>query len=126
MIEDFIKVVDKDWKNALTHSNYPYTKIAEQYQLKPEFFYAYHELFKQDENESDGMNYEVIPLDGTVATDYKVNLNIYNDGENIKFNYHSEEHIINVDNELHHFNEEYDKSLLDKATFIGAFAEFDM
>lgn len=49
-----------------------------------------------------------------------------NDGENIKFNYHSEEHIINVDNELHHFNEEYDKSLLDKATFIGAFAEFDM
>ena len=83
MIEDFIKVVDKDWKNALTHSNYPYTKIAEKYKLKPEFFYAYHELSKQDAEEENSIKFDVIPLDGTVATDYKVNLNIYNDGEDI-------------------------------------------
>ncbi|WP_292603293.1 condensation domain-containing protein, partial [Methanobrevibacter sp. UBA212] len=33
MVEDYIKIVDKAWKDALTHSNYPYTKLSEDYQL---------------------------------------------------------------------------------------------
>ena len=82
MVEDYIKIVDKAWKDALTHSNYPYTKLAEDYQLKPEFFYAYHESFN-DEIILDGKKYKSIDLDGTVATDYKINLDVFDDGENI-------------------------------------------
>ena len=68
MVEDYIKLVDKAWKDALTHSNYPYTKLAEDYQLKPEFFYAFHESLKS-KVELDGRTYEAIDLDGTVSTD---------------------------------------------------------
>ncbi|ADC46203.1 non-ribosomal peptide synthetase [Methanobrevibacter ruminantium M1] len=80
MVEDYIKLVDKAWKDALTHSNYPYTKLAEDYQLKPEFFYAFHESLKS-KVELDGRTYEAIDLDGTVSTDYKINLDIFDDGE---------------------------------------------
>ncbi len=83
MVEDFIKIVDKSWKDALVHSNYPYTKLSEEYQLKPEFFYAYHGAFETDNLELDGNTYVMEELDGTVATDYKINIDIYDDGENI-------------------------------------------
>ena len=83
MVEDFIKVVDKSWKDALVHSNYPYTKLSEEYQLKPEFFYAYHGAFETDSLEMEGNTYAMEELDGTVATDYKINLDIYDDGDDI-------------------------------------------
>ena len=56
MVEDFIKLVDKAWKESLIHSSYPYTKLAEEYQLKPEFFYAFHEFFQSEEFTIDGEN----------------------------------------------------------------------
>lgn len=65
-----------------THSNYPYTKLAEDYQLKPEFFYAFHKSF-DDEIILNGKKYKTTDLDGTVATDYKINLDVFDDGENI-------------------------------------------
>ena len=80
MVEDYIKIVDKAWKDALIHSDYPYTKLSEDYQLKPEFFYAFHESIKND-LELEGKSYEAIDLDGTVSTDYKINMDIYDDGE---------------------------------------------
>ena len=80
MVEDYIKTVEKAWKDALTHSNYPYTKLAEDYQLKPEFFYAFHESLKSTV-ELNGRTYEAIDLDGTVSTDYKINMDIFDDGE---------------------------------------------
>ena len=83
MVEDYIKIVDKSWKDALTHSNYPYTKLAEDYQLKPEFFYSYHESFNSEVILND-RSYETVDLDGTVTTDYKINFDIYDDGENIR------------------------------------------
>ena len=83
MVEEFIKVVDKSWKDALVHSNYPYTKLSEEYQLKPEFFYAYHGAFETDNLEMNGNTYAMEELDGTVATDYKINMDIYDDGEDI-------------------------------------------
>ncbi|MBO6275119.1 MAG: non-ribosomal peptide synthetase, partial [Methanobrevibacter sp.] len=83
LIEDYIKVVDKSWKDSLVHSNYSYTKLSEDYQLKPEFFYAYHGAFETDNLELNGNTYAMEELDGTVATDYKINLDIYDDGENI-------------------------------------------
>ena len=82
MVQDYIKVVDKAWKDALVHSNYPYTKLAEEYQLKPEFFYSFHESLK-GEIELNDRTYEAIDLDGTVSTDYKINLDVFDDGEHI-------------------------------------------
>ena len=82
MVEDYIKIVDKSWKDALTHSNYPYTKLSQDYQLKPEFFYSYHESLT-NEMEVEGTSYTTIDLDGTVSTDYKINFDIYDDGEKI-------------------------------------------
>ena len=35
MVEDFIKDVDRSWKESLVHSNYSYTALSEEYQLKP-------------------------------------------------------------------------------------------
>jgi amino acid adenylation domain-containing protein/thioester reductase-like protein len=80
MVEDYIKTVDKAWKDALTHSNYPYTKLSQDYQLKPEFFYAFHESLK-NKIELNGREYEAVDLDGTVSTDYKINMDIFDDGE---------------------------------------------
>ena len=82
MVEDYLKVVDKAWKDALTHSNYPYTKLAEDYQLKPEFFYAFHESLKS-KLEINDRTYEAVDLDGTVSTDYKINMDVFDDGEHI-------------------------------------------
>ena len=80
MVEDYIKIVDKAWKDALIHSDYPYTKLSEEYQLKPEFFYAFHESLNNG-IELNGRSYEAMDLDGTVSTDYKINMDIYDDGE---------------------------------------------
>lgn len=49
-----------------------------------------------------------------------------NEGENVIIKYFIEEHKISVNNELFHCNLEYDNSLLDKATFIMGFAEFNI
>ncbi|MER2014496.1 MAG: AMP-binding protein, partial [Methanobrevibacter sp.] len=40
-IIDFIKSVDKTWKTTMENSFYPYSKIAEKYQLNPEFLYYF-------------------------------------------------------------------------------------
>ena len=108
LIEDFIKVVDKTWKDSLVHSNYPYTKLSEEYQLKPEFFYAYHGAFETDNLELDGNEYTMEELDGTVATDYKINLDIYDDGEKIGI-------IIEYNDQI--YTEDYVKMFLDAIKF---------
>ena len=82
-IEDYIKLVDKSWKDALLHSNYPYTKLAEDYQLKPEFFYSFNENFEENIMKINGKSYNMIPLDGTESTDYKINFDIFDDGDDI-------------------------------------------
>ena len=38
-IKEFIKGIDQVWKETINHSKYPYTNIANDYQLKPEFFF---------------------------------------------------------------------------------------
>ena len=83
MIEDFIRVVDSSWKDVLIHSDYPYTKLSHDYQLKPEFFYSYNQDMDRDIININGKSYDSIALDGTVETDYKINLNIYDDGQDI-------------------------------------------
>ena len=109
MIEDFIKLVGKTWKESLVHSSYPYTKLAEEYQLKPEFFYAFHEFFQSEEFTINNEKYMMNDLDGTIATDYKVNLNVYDDGEEINL-------VLEYNDQL--YSKEYAKKFLQAMKFI--------
>ncbi len=109
MVEDFIKVVDEAWKGSLVHSNYPYTKLSEEYQLKPEFFYAFHEFFEDESVDFNDQTYEVEAIDGTVATDYKINLNVYDDGEEVNI-------VLEYNDQL--YTEEYVQKFLYSIKFI--------
>jgi amino acid adenylation domain-containing protein len=109
MVEDFIKVVDKSWKESLIHSSYPYTKLAEEYQLKPEFFYAFHEFFQSEEFTIEDEDYTMDALDGTIATDYKVNLNVFDDGEEVNL-------VLEYNDQL--YSEEYAQKFLQAMKFI--------
>ena len=82
-LRDFINSVNQSWKGALNNSIYPYIKLAEKYQLKPEFFYAYHEFLKSDDMMINGKVYEPHEIDGgdLVTSDAKINLNIYDEGD---------------------------------------------
>ncbi|MEE0942262.1 MAG: condensation domain-containing protein, partial [Methanobrevibacter sp.] len=103
MVEDFIKVVDESWKGALVHSNYPYTKLSEEYGLKPEFFYVFQEFFEDEDITVNDEKYEVESIDGTVTTEYKVSLNVYDDGEEINI-------VLEYNDEL--YSEEYIQNFL--------------
>ena len=82
-LRDFINSVNQSWKGVLNNSIYPYIKLAEKYQLKPEFFYAYHEFLKSDDMMINGKVYEPHEIDGgdLVTSDAKINLNIYDEGD---------------------------------------------
>ena len=82
-ISDFIKSVDQTWKDTLKNTAYPYIKIAEEYQLKPEFFYDYHEFLQSDEMIINGNRYIPQDLAGVdmVTVESKINLAIYDNGD---------------------------------------------
>ena len=109
MVEDFIKVVDEAWKGSLVHSNYPYTKLSEEYQLKPEFFYAFHEFFEEENVDFNDQTYDVEAIDGTVATDYKINLNVYDDGEEVNI-------VLEYNDQL--YTEDYVQKFLHSIKFV--------
>ncbi|WP_407376942.1 amino acid adenylation domain-containing protein, partial [Methanobrevibacter sp.] len=96
-IKRLLENVDEIWKETINHSNYPYTEIAEEFQLKPEFFYSYNNL--DDEIlEINNKNYRVNYLD-TIETNYKLTFDV-NETENdleflITYNdqLYSEEHV---------------------------------
>ncbi|WP_407375374.1 condensation domain-containing protein, partial [Methanobrevibacter sp.] len=78
-IREFIENVDTVWKETINNSEYPYTKIAEEYQLKPEFFYSYQEFLESDSITIDNKSYKETELidDSFVATEYKTDLTIF-------------------------------------------------
>ena len=82
-LRDFIKSIDQTWKDTLRNSTYPYIKIAEKYQLKPEFFYAYHEFLESDEMMINNKEYIPQELAGVdmVTVESKINLAIYDNGD---------------------------------------------
>ncbi|WP_296859584.1 non-ribosomal peptide synthetase [uncultured Methanobrevibacter sp.] len=86
-IKDFIKNVDKSWKDTINNSYYPYTKIAEEYQLKPEFFYAYHEFDNGGGIVIDGKSYSDYELsdDDLTTGEFKTNLQILDNGNTVNF-----------------------------------------
>ena len=84
-LKEFINLVDKVWKDSINHIDYPYTKIAEDFQLKPEFFYAYQESGESDQvtvNDKKFVVEELATEDISVA-EYKINLNITDAGDEL-------------------------------------------
>ena len=82
-LNEFIGFVDKVWKDSINHIDYPYTKIAEDFQLKPEFFYTYQESGESDQVTVNDKTIAVEELstDDISVAEYKINLNI-TDAEN--------------------------------------------
>ncbi|MBO5142471.1 MAG: hypothetical protein J6C46_05660 [Clostridia bacterium] len=64
--------------------------------------------------------------EGIFWLDQEFNDCFYYDGEDVIIKYFGAEQRVNINNELFHTNPEYDVSLLDKATFIMGFAEFNI
>ncbi|MEE1128942.1 MAG: condensation domain-containing protein, partial [Methanobrevibacter sp.] len=78
-VKEFINGIDDVWKDTISHSEYPYTSIAEEYQLKPEFFFSYQEFIQSEEVTINGKNYQETALlsENLSATAYKVNFDIF-------------------------------------------------
>jgi NRPS condensation-like uncharacterized protein len=56
--KEYLNSVNDIWMETISHSDYPYTKISEEFGLKPEFFYAYNNLDAEN-IEIDGKTYKV-------------------------------------------------------------------
>ena len=67
---------------TINHSDYPYTKISEEFGLKPEFFYAYNNL-NAENIEINGKTYRVKYLD-SLEVNYKISLDVNETWDNIE------------------------------------------
>ncbi|MBO6275041.1 MAG: AMP-binding protein, partial [Methanobrevibacter sp.] len=81
-IRQLLNQTDKLWKETIKHSDYPYTKISEEFQLKPEFMYTYNN-FDESVITMNGNDYELTRLD-TVETNYKITFDINESKDNIE------------------------------------------
>ena len=116
-INKFINDTDKVWRDTISHSEYPYTYIAEEYQLKPEFFFSYQEFLSSEEATLNGKTYEEKALlsEDLSATAYKINFDIYVTEDNIRF-------AIQYNDEL--YTEKYIKTFIDSMnTVLNQFIE---
>ncbi|WP_405307469.1 non-ribosomal peptide synthetase, partial [Methanobrevibacter sp.] len=84
-LNEFIGFVDKVWKDSINHIEYPYTRISEDFQLKPEFFYTYQENEGSDQVTVNDKTIAVEELstDDISVAEYKINLNITDTGEEL-------------------------------------------
>ena len=85
-IIDFIKFVDKTWKTTIENSFYPYSKIAEKYQLNPEFLYLYNEFLQSDDMGTDNKSNvsEELCCEDSISEDYKIALFVNCFKENVE------------------------------------------
>ena len=67
---------------TISHSDYPYTKISEEFGLKPEFFYAYNNI-DAEEIEIGDKTYNVKYLN-SLEINYKISLEVNETGDNIE------------------------------------------
>ncbi|MBO5152365.1 MAG: amino acid adenylation domain-containing protein, partial [Methanobrevibacter sp.] len=110
-IKEFINGIDKVWKDTISHDEYPYTSIAESYQLKPEFFFSYQEFYKSEEININGKVYEEKELssDEIAGTTYKINFDIFVYEDNI---------IYKLDYNDQLYSENYIKKFLDSINLV--------
>ena len=81
-VRQLLNQTDKLWIETIKHSDYPYTKISEEFQLKPEFMYTYNN-FDESIITMNGKDYELTRLD-TVETNYKITFDINESKDNIE------------------------------------------
>ena len=95
----------------MSNSIYPYTSIAEAYQLKPEFFFTYQEFYGSEQREINGTVYEENELesDDLNTTEYKINFDIDVSDDEIDF-------VIQYNDEL--YTEDYIKTFIDSMKLV--------
>ena len=90
-IKEFINYVERVWKDTINNSIYPYTNIAQDYQLKPEFFFTYQEFLESEDITINGKAYEEQELgnEDLLATEYKINfdLSVFDDDIELRIDY---------------------------------------
>ncbi|WP_406535292.1 amino acid adenylation domain-containing protein [Methanobrevibacter sp.] len=101
-VRQLFNQIDELWKNGVKHSNYPYIKIAEEFDLKPEFMYTYNNL-ENEKIELDNKVYKIKSLN-SLETNYKITFDV---NENEK----CVELVILYNNGL--YSENYIKTFLD-------------
>ncbi len=118
-VEEFIKSVDKTWIDSINNSIYPYTKIADKYQLKPELFYSYNEGEGAESLVIDGNDYENYELAyATADTEYKIDVAVLKQDTSIDIE-------ISYNDQL--YTEDYIKMFLDSIeTVLNQFISNDI
>ena len=80
--KEYLNSVNDIWMETINHSDYSYTKISEEFGLKPEFFYAYNNL-DAEEIEINGKTYKVKYLN-SLEVNYKISLDVNETKDNIE------------------------------------------
>lgn len=83
-IWEFFKQIDEIWKNGIKHCIYPYIKISNEFNLKPEFLYSYNAL-ENNKIELDNNVYKINNL-SSLETDYKFSFNVYENEGGMELN----------------------------------------
>ena len=81
-VEKYLKSINDIWMETISHSDYPYTKISEEFKLKPEFFYAYNNL-DAEKIEIDDEVYKVKYLN-SLEVNYKISLDVNETKDNLE------------------------------------------
>ncbi len=115
-IRQMFNQIDEIWKNGIRHSNYPYIKIAEEFNLKPEFMYSYNNLELGNIKLNNNV-YEIKRLN-SLEVNYKVTFNVYENEEDLELNilynnsFYSEKYIISfLDSVLYIVNQFIDGNI---------------
>ena len=73
-ISEFLNQIDEIWKNGIKHSYYPYIKIAEEFNLKPEFMYTYNNR-ESEKIRLDNKVYNIKNVN-SLETNYKITCDV--------------------------------------------------
>ena len=81
-VRELLNQTDSIWKETIKHSDYPYTKISEEFELKPEFMYTYNNRDDAKISIND-KEYQYTHLE-TLETNYKITFDINESEDNIE------------------------------------------
>ena len=100
-VKDLIENVNENWLNTLNYEFYPYTKIANKYDLTPEFLYVYQGEIIEDLN-MNGKTYERERIDYD-SLRFKISFNVLEEKGELKLinqydNSHYSSHMIDLFN----------------------------
>ena len=119
-IKEFINGIDDVWKDTMANSIYPYANVAQEYQLKPEFFFTYQEFYDSEPRVINGNLWEERELvsEDLAATEYKINFDIDVSEDKIDF-------VIIYNDEL--YTEDYIKTFIKSMQLVlNQFMENDV